>query len=613
MKLKETMKGIIKELKIYISNLAAYTKYQIITKGILLVLIYLLFNVIGGMLIKSSGHLVLSSGNYKDILFSVRGIGFIIISLVLFLLTVAIDINAFIAISSSIKITGKPIKISEAIIKGIKSIKSLASPAGLFLMFFTLLIVPLASVGLKTSLFKGLKIPNFITSVIYNNPMYSTLYGILIFIFGVAGFFLIMSFHYMYLCKKNSIDSIKLSIKTVWKHKFKIVENLVLLNGSLFILTAIALFIIYMVVEYIDYELVGNLLASRFIMMNSLLTFEELMNIWFFLIAPLQIHMLTSRFFATADLDGFEENVIKGNDKIAKPKKKFNYKVVIILVVIFNILVSGFSAIFFDEMFRYRSDIDIVAHRGGGNLGAENTIKGLNAAIDAGSQWSEIDVMRSKDGTYIINHDNDFSRLAGVSKKPSEMTWEEIKKLKIKDEFDSSREDGSVPDLDSIMNAAKGKIGLFIELKGSDADKKMADHVVKAILEKNMRNNSVIISLDYNLIKYIEEKYPEIYTGYLYFFSLGDPSKINTDYLIMEESAVNMTAIENIHREGKKAYVWTVNNSESINTLFEADVDGIITDQIVDIKESIKRWDKKTDKDIILDEIIGIIKSKSIL
>lgn len=607
MGITKTLHQLKKDLHLYVRHISVYAKYQLVTKGLLLFAILPAFYALSHFLIKSSGQLVLSSGNYKDFLLSFRGLGFLVIALLLFVLTIAIDINAFIAISASIRKDGTPIGVVAALKRGLRSVTTLASPAGAFLLLYTVLLAPLAGFGLKTTLFKNLKIPNFITSVIYGNPLHLTLYLGVLFILAVVGFFLILSFHYMLLGGQRSIAAIKSSIRTVRKNKGAMLRSFVLLNGALLLVTAAAVVLVYLLIERLSQGAVENLFLSRFLMLFTLFTFTEFFNLWFFLLGPLQIHILTGRFYRSEEPDRITPvqaaDVRKGSSKSLRRISRFAC-----LLLVFNLLGSALTAFFFDEVFRYRPAIEIVAHRGGGNLAAENTLPGLEAAVSAGAKWSEIDVMRSKDGVYVINHDNDFARLTGTAKRPSEMTWKEIKKLKVKDTFDPKRPSASVPDLDATMDAAKGKIGLLIELKGSDADKKMADDVVAAIKSKDMEQEAVIISLDYHLIEYVESKYPEIKTGYLYFFSLGDTSKIKTDYLIMEESAVNADTIEQIHKEGKKAFVWTVNNPEAIDNLLDANVDGIITDHVVALKASVKRWDKKTDKDIILDELKNLLK-----
>lgn len=622
MSIKQTFIGIKQEAGIYLPNIWVYAKYQLITKGILLLFIFLLSTITENFLIKTSGFTVLSSGNFRSLLFSLRGIGFALVGLILFLIAIAIDINAFIEISASIRITGRPIRVTYALLNGIKSTKTLFSPAGLFLALYTMLIVPLVSVGLKTSLFKGLKIPNFITSVIYETPIYALCYIVLIIIFAVIGFFLILSFHFMHLYNQSSKNAIKSSISTVWKNKFSILGTLVLFNIILFLVIFVSFNFIYFVINLIDSKIINDVVLSRFVMMFIVITFSELINLWIFLTAPLQIHIITGKFYTlTQNADVYNKydysKYLVDNSKYlvdtttkSKKLRRFGMILLVILTLIFNLSISGISAVFFDEIFRYRPDVEIVAHRGGGYLGAENTILGLNSAIDAGAQWSEIDVMRTKDGVYIIHHDATFSRLAGIKNRVSEMTWDEIKNLQIKDTFDSSRPSGNISELTTFMDVAKDRIGLFIELKGVGTDTKMADYVIDEIYKKDMIDSAVIISLDYNLIKYIEDNYPEINTGFLYYFSFGNVSRINTDYLIMEEALVNPDTIEKIQNSGKKVFVWTVNDPLEINNLLTANIDGIITDNVIDMAESIKKWDNKTDREIIFDEVENLLSVK---
>ena len=70
---------------------------------------------------------------------------------------------------------------------------------------------------------------------------------------------------------------------------------------------------------------------------------------------------------------------------------------------------------------------------------------------------------------YIINHDNDFARLTGDPHKPSELSLEEIKQLKIRDTTGNGQL-LSVPTLEELLEHGKGKVKLFLELKGESAD-----------------------------------------------------------------------------------------------------------------------------------------------
>ncbi|MDO4754562.1 MAG: glycerophosphodiester phosphodiesterase family protein, partial [Bacillota bacterium] len=277
--------------------------------------------------------------------------------------------------------------------------------------------------------------------------------------------------------------------------------------------------------------------------------------------------------------------------------------VFVLLVTVFNALASLLIGLFFDEMFMQHADKDIIAHRGGGDLGAENTIAGLDAAIAAGAHGSEIDVQRSKDGIYIIHHDTTFSRLSGVSKKASEMNLDEIRALEVKDLFDTGRPSQKVATLEECLDHAKGRIKLYIELKGETADTAMVDDVVKMIKEKDMVAETAILSLDYALIVYTENRYPEITTGYLYFFSIGNLKTLVADILIMEEREATDKNLDIIHDAGKKAVVWTVNKRDSISRFLRSDVDGIITDYVLKVKDGLTERDNRTDIEVLMDAI----------
>lgn len=212
-------------------------------------------------------------------------------------------------------------------------------------------------------------------------------------------------------------------------------------------------------------------------------------------------------------------------------------------------------------------------------LASENSLDGIIKAAEYGCAGSETDIQRTKDGEYIINHDTTFLRLCGVNKKPSEMTLSEIKKHRIKDTTGSG-EMLEVPTLEELLDTGKGKIKLFLELKGQTADYQMVDDVVAMVKAKDMVDEVVLISLNYAAINYAEETYPEFETGILIFGGVGDLRKLNCDMIIMEEEMTNTTTVNLIHDADKTVGVWTVNTWEAMYHFLDLDVDTVITDDI---------------------------------
>jgi glycerophosphoryl diester phosphodiesterase len=74
--------------------------------------------------------------------------------------------------------------------------------------------------------------------------------------------------------------------------------------------------------------------------------------------------------------------------------------------------------------------VERLGHRG--TLDHENTLRGLRAALDAGLDGVEIDVMLSADDEVVVFHDVDLLRLAGDPRKVRASTWPELRALELR-------------------------------------------------------------------------------------------------------------------------------------------------------------------------------------
>ena len=263
-----------------------------------------------------------------------------------------------------------------------------------------------------------------------------------------------------------------------------------------------------------------------------------------------------------------------------------------VLVLIGCALFSIVGTQFFNDIFPAEVKTEIIAHRAGGVEAPENTVKGVEVAYELGATGSEIDIQRTSDGYYVVNHDPDFERVAGVSKTSTEMTLAEIKELRVDGE--------PVPTLEEMLDASRDKVTLFVELKGDTADKQMADDAVRIVKEKGMEKQAVLISLKFDILEYIEQKYPEMMTGYLAFISLGQIEETPFDYLALEEEISTDDTIAAVHQKGKKIMVWTVNEDDDIEHFMTTEADAIITDSVKLAGEKKRELSNRKPLDIIL-------------
>ena len=106
-----------------------------------------------------------------------------------------------------------------------------------------------------------------------------------------------------------------------------------------------------------------------------------------------------------------------------------------------------------------------VAHRGSHILAPENTLKSIQLAGILGYEMIEIDVERTRDGVLILMHDSTVDRTTNGTGAVSNFTYDEIKKLKITEDYagKDTNEIIRIPTLDEALAEAR-KHGLGVNL-----------------------------------------------------------------------------------------------------------------------------------------------------
>lgn len=106
---------------------------------------------------------------------------------------------------------------------------------------------------------------------------------------------------------------------------------------------------------------------------------------------------------------------------------------------------------------------NIIAHRGDHNKQKhiiENTLEAFEKAIEKG-YLIELDIRRLKDNTIVVFHDDNLKRLAGIDKKVSELTFDEIKQVNLLDT------NSKIPTLEEVLNMVDGRVPILIEIKSN--------------------------------------------------------------------------------------------------------------------------------------------------
>ena len=577
-----------KRLLPYWQALLDIFKYQVVTKFLIGIWLFALGYVFR-LLLRSTGRVALSSGDFAFIFTKWQGWLIIVAALVSLFLYMAFDLNTKIVLSRNL-LEGKPGTLRDCEKEAFLSIRRFMEPRGIGVVLYVALIAPVLGFGMSISLTEGLYIPTFITSVIHSTPLYLVLVSALMaafLIIGLSNLFILHGVILDHLSVREAGKQSKRLMKKNWRDYLKQNVLYAVVTGLLLVAVVIATVLIPVLAAAVlpVSESVKRGLVIFFTLAGSALT-----GLAALFATPLYVMKVTQLFYTYKQ----EEKRLYP----ARERKKHPFVWSGVIVAAVGILLGTVVMNrYFEEMFPAEVTVGIIAHRGGGNEGPENTVAGLETAYKAGASGSEIDIQRTKDSYYIVNHDSDFKRVAGDSRKPEEMTLAEVKELDIGGE--------QVPTFEEMLAASRGKLVLFTELKGSTADRQMADDAVRIIKEQGMEEGCVLISLKYDLIDYIESTYPEIQTGYLTWVSFGNTAALNCDYLGLEEESATTDAISAIHDQGKKALVWTVNSAESQKHFLCSDADGMITDNIFPAADVMKELEARTDAQRIWDKLLN--------
>ena len=574
-------------IKPYYKEIPKLLQFQFVSFVILAAATWIV-SIACSYLLGLSGKVAITSGNLGYLFTTWQGYVIIALLILLVLCYIAIELNALIIYCNKL-LDGKEASVFQSIKSGFISLKKYKGIRGILLILFVVFLAPILGLGFSISLTETFYIPNFITSVIISSPLLLTITTIVMLsltIFAILNCFILHGA----LLDNLTLKEAGLASQKILKQNLRnFIPEMLSFIGIILLVIAILAIVFFGI----------PLAIVRLIPMDeTVLIFFEI-----FFVSILRIiisfAMLMSISFLIIKLSILYKKYHDDKKWSYREKAKSHHPFVIALAITTIVACVSFSlygATHFNEVFNTQITTEIVGHRAGGSDAPENTVKGIEVAYELGATGSEIDIQRTADGYYVINHDNDFSRVAGVNKTPAEMTLAEIKKLRIDGE--------PVPTLEEMLEAARNKVTLFVELKGSTADEQMADDAVRIIKEMNMQDQAVIISLNQGLIEYTENKYPEMLTGFLAFISLGQIENMPFDYLSLEEEISTDDVIAAIHNKGKKVTVWTVNKENDIRRFMNGNADAIVTDAISVSKEIKEQLPNRDPLEIIFQKII---------
>lgn len=111
----------------------------------------------------------------------------------------------------------------------------------------------------------------------------------------------------------------------------------------------------------------------------------------------------------------------------------------------------------------------VIAHRGDHVTVPENTIAACEKAIQHQVDFVEIDIRTTRDSVIVVMHDGTVDRTTNGKGNVSDLSFAEIKQLKIIDSrFSSTAQNYTVPTFEQVLKTCKNKINIYLDFKNAD-------------------------------------------------------------------------------------------------------------------------------------------------
>jgi glycerophosphoryl diester phosphodiesterase len=250
----------------------------------------------------------------------------------------------------------------------------------------------------------------------------------------------------------------------------------------------------------------------------------------------------------------------------------------------------------------------IIAHRGASGSAPENTLSAFKKALEIGVDYVELDIHLSKDGEIMVIHDPTLERTTNGTGAVQDKTLAELQQLDAGSWYGDAFKNEPLPTLRQVLELVNGRAKVLIEIKGPP----------KEGLYAGIEQKTLDLIKEFNAYSWCEMQsfHPEVVENWLaidsqvtvYQLIVGAMAGISYDDQVRwgngsgsgaRVAGINPSKkfarakyIKKLHKAGYVCFVWTVNETEDMQTLMRKGVDGIITNYPEKLKKLIEEGAK---------------------
>lgn len=441
------------------------------------------------------------------------------------------------------------------------------------ILFFAylFLLLPFFSVFfLNSPLLNKIVIPQFIVDEILMEPLYLIPFLLILAILFYFGIRFVFTLPEIIIRPKRFSIAMQLSWQRT-KNKFRFYTFRYALIAALLFIVSNGLYLgIYFMQSAFD------LLPAPFplIAVAVNLTLVQLIH---FLLNMFAIMSYSSIFLD--ELIDAKPQTIQQNTRPLYRRKYWLLGVISIAVVAYNVL---YSSVTIDK------EPATISHRGVSEAnGVQNTIEAMERTMKLDPDYIEMDVQETKDHQFVVMHDKNLTKLAGVNKAPQQLTLQQLTKLTVKENGYTAK----IASFDEYLQHANSHDQkLLVELKTSSLDSKnMVQRFITLYGDELEANGHRMQSLSHTAALQLKEDAPDAFVSYILPFNFSFPTT-DFDAYTMEQTTLNATFTTKALLANKEVFVWTVNSAEDIRRSLYLNVDGIITDDLETLNKELESF-----------------------
>lgn len=234
-----------------------------------------------------------------------------------------------------------------------------------------------------------------------------------------------------------------------------------------------------------------------------------------------------------------------------------------------------------------RFPVMVIAHRGFSGEAPENTLAAFQKAIEVGSDMLELDIHLTKDHEVVVIHDGTLERTTNGQGKVADLMLKELQRLDAGFRFSPQFSGERIPTLREVLELAQGRILVNIEIKNPSQGQypigEIADRALQEVNKAKMLDQVIFSSFNPLALERIQAMQPRACVALLYQKDWNFLQEVtggkSWSVLNLRKNFLTQGKIANIHQQGMKVNVYTVDVEEEMEQFIRWGIDGIITNQ----------------------------------